>query len=91
MIVSGTVIEGSSRDIKTDFDAIKSKDFMEKLSQVEVLEWRYKDADKADRHIGPIAEDFYKLFKLGPDNKHISPRDVASIALLAAKELQKTI
>jgi len=35
-----------------------------------------------------MAEDFYSLFKLGPDNKHINPNDLASVAIIAAKELQ---
>ena len=62
---------------------------MEKLAQIKVEEWRYKNADKNDRHISPMAEDFYSLFKLGPDNKHINPNDLASVAIIAAKELQK--
>ncbi len=79
----------SSRAAKTDFTEIKTSDVMKKLTQVNVEEWRYKEADKNDRHISPMAEDFYALFKLGPDNKHINPNDLASVALIAAKELQK--
>ncbi len=94
MLVRGSVTANgilltSSRASKTDFSAIKTADVMEKLRKVEVEEWRYKAADRNDRHISPMAEDFYSLFKLGPDNKHINPNDLASVALIAAKELQR--
>jgi len=36
-----------------------------------------------------MAEDFYKLFKLGADNKHVLGTDMASIAIVAAKELHE--
>lgn len=94
MLVRGSVTANgilltSSRSSKTDFSSIKPADVMEKLEQINVEEWRYKNADKNDRHISPMAEDFYSLFQLGPDNKHINPNDLASVALIAAKELQR--
>lgn len=94
MLVRGSVTANgilltSSRSAKTDFSSIKTEDVMKKLEKINVEEWRYKNAEKDDRHISPMAEDFYSLFKLGPDNKHINPNDLASVALIAAKELQK--
>jgi len=93
MIVKGSVTANgilltSSKHSKTDIKPIKASDFMEKLKKVEIAEWRYKKADKNDRHISPMAEDFYSLFQLGPDDKHINPNDLASVAIVAAKELQ---
>ena len=76
----------SSRSAKTDFAEIKTSDVMKKLAEINVEEWSYKG--KKDRHISPMAEDFYSLFQLGPDNKHINPNDLASVAIIAAKELQ---
>lgn len=78
----------SSRASKTDISAVKASEVMDKLKQVEIAEWRYKQADKNDRHISPMAEDFYSLFKLGRDGKTINPNDLASVAIVAAKELQ---
>jgi len=83
------VLLTSSKHSKTDIEPIKPAEVMEKLKQVEIAEWRYKKADKNDRHISPMAEDFYSLFQLGPDDKHINPNDLASVAIIAAKELQK--
>ena len=42
-------------------------------------------------HIGPMAQDFYKLFNLGNDDKSISTIDPSGIALAAIKEQQKII
>lgn len=81
-------IASSSRAVKKDFTKINAKDVMSKIKNLEVTEWRYKDKAAQGRHIGPMAEDFYKLFKLGADDKHVSATDMASIAIIAAKELQ---
>lgn len=88
-IVANGIALTSSRASKADFSPVKANEVMQKLAKIEVEEWRYKEADKGDRHISPMAEDFYSLFKLGPDNKHINPNDLASVAIIAAKELQK--
>ena len=82
------VLLDSSRASKTDIKPIKPAEVMAKLEQVEIAEWRYKKADKNDRHISPMAEDFYALFKFGRDGKSINPNDLASVAIIAAKELQ---
>lgn len=94
MIVSGNVTANgisltSSREAKSDIVPAKPAEIMAKLKQVELAEWRYKEADKDDRHLSPIAEDFYSLFQYGASNKHINPNDLASVALIAAQELQK--
>ena len=82
-------ISTSSRESKTDFEPINAEEVMSKIKAMEVSEWRYKDTESKGRHIGPMAEDFYSLFQLGPDDKHVAATDMASIALIAAKELQK--
>ena len=40
-------------------------------------------------HIGPMAQDFYRLFEVGYDDKTISTIDPAGIALAAIQELYK--
>jgi len=87
-VTANGVLLTSSKHSKTDIEPVKASDVMEKLKKVEIAEWRYKAADKNDRHISPMAEDFYALFQLGPDDKHINPNDLASVAIIAAKELQ---
>lgn len=76
----------SSRESKTDFEAVDSETVLDRLDQLEILSWRYKEDDETDRHIGPIAEDFQNVFSLG-DGTHISAVDTSGIAFAAIKGL----
>jgi hypothetical protein len=51
-----------------------------------LTEWSYKD-DSATRHIGPMGQDFYSLFNIGTDEKHIAPIDEGGVALAAIQGL----
>ena len=37
-----------------------------------ITSWSYKAEKPSVRHIGPMAQDFYKAFGLGLDDKHIT-------------------
>lgn len=52
-----------------------------------ISQWSYKAQDESIEHIGPMAQDFYRLFGLGEDDKHINTLDPDGIALAAIKEL----
>ncbi|MFN0031083.1 MAG: tail fiber domain-containing protein [Flavobacteriales bacterium] len=75
----------SSRDLKEMFIELNSQDILEKISSLEMKQWKYKQ-NKA-WHIGPIAEDFYEAFGLGLDNKSISTIDPAGVALVGVQAL----
>jgi hypothetical protein len=62
---------------------------LKKLMQLSITKWKYRGTN--EYHIGPMAQDFYKLFKVGTDDKSISSIDPAGIALIAIQEQQKTI
>lgn len=83
----GTLTEGSGRDIKDHIIKIDPEVVLTKLDDLAIKEWNYAD-EEADRHMGPMAEDFYATFGLGPDNKHIAPKDLAGVALAAVKALK---
>lgn len=40
-------------------------------------------------HLGPMAQDFYTAFHLGPDDKHITTVDADRVALAAIQALYK--
>lgn len=84
--IAGTLTEGSSRDIKDNVAVVDSSTVLAKLDELEISEWNYAGDDEI-RHIGPMAEEFYGAFGLGPNAKHIAPKDLAGIALAAAKAL----
>ena len=47
-----------------------------------ISEWSYKSSPE-DRHIGPMAQDFYEQFKLGGTKTGISSIDTGGVALAA--------
>jgi trimeric autotransporter adhesin len=85
----GTWTNTSSRIKKENFSAINGLELLQKILQMPVQKWKYKGTN--EYHIGPVAEDFYKLFGLGTDDKGISTVDPAGIALAAIQEQQKII
>lgn len=86
--ISGTLSEGSSRAIKGNVTPLDEELLLEKLQQLSISEWSYLAGSEA-RHVGPMAEEFYSMFGLGIDDQHIAPKDLAGIALAAAKALNK--
>ena len=53
------------------------------------MKWNYKGSDET--HIGPIAEDFYRIFGVGVDEKSISTIDPSGVALAAIQAQQNII
>ena len=75
---------------KTDIRPADSKAVLDKVVQLPIKEWRYKEQnDPSIRHIGPMAQDFWNAFHLGEDSLGISTLDPDGIALAAIQELAK--
>ena len=90
LTIAGTLTQGSSRDLKTDFTSLDPKDVLARVSALPVSLWSYK-TENAVRHVGPMAEDFHQAFGLGADDKHIAPGDQAGVALLAVQGLDQLL
>jgi len=86
--VYGTFNNLSDRNAKQDFAPVSSAQILDKVLQLPVSEWSYK-MDTATRHIGPVAQDFYSVFNLGTDDKHIAPIDEGGVALAAIQGLNQ--
>jgi hypothetical protein len=80
--VYGTFNNQSDRNSKEDFALVSPPQLLDKVLQLPISEWSYKQ-DSATRHIGPMGQDFYSLFNIGTDEKHIAPIDEGGIALAA--------
>jgi trimeric autotransporter adhesin len=83
----GTWANASDVNKKEDFTTLNGTDLLQKISSLPITKWRYKGSE--EYHIGPMAQDFHKLFGLGTDDKGISTVDPAGIALAAIQELIK--
>jgi hypothetical protein len=90
MDINGMLNQGSSRSIKTDIVAADPRATLRAVAALPLLHWRYK-ADAGVRHVGPMAEDFYRAFGLGSDDKHIAAGDQAGVALLAIQGLDQVV
>jgi len=93
LTAGGTWTNGSSRHFKENFEQLNIVEFLNLIEALSVPAWNYKGSD--ERHIGPIAEDFVKLFDVGAtceddgrrDDRYLSAGDVAGVALVGIKAL----
>ena len=90
LTIAGTLSQGSSRDIKY-VQALHTDDILNRLRTLQISQWQYHSDAKQSSHIGPMAEDFYQLFGLGADDKHIAASDVAGVAMASIQALANTI
>lgn len=87
IISLGSVFNASDRNLKENIKRVKDDEILNKVDSLNISFWNYKTEDKTIRHIGPMAQDFYKIFKVGVDNKHISTLDAAAVAIASVKAL----
>jgi hypothetical protein len=81
----------SSRELKENFTKLKAEEILKKISQLEVTRWNYKTEGSAVTHIGPVAEDFWQLFKTGDSDKSIALIDETGVALAGVKALLEKV
>jgi hypothetical protein len=61
-----------------------------KVVSLPITTWNYK-AEADARHIGPMAQDFYSAFGVGPDDKHIAFLDEGGVAFAAIQGLNQKL
>jgi hypothetical protein len=88
--VYGTFDNSSDRNAKQDFAPVDPARILEKVGQLPISEWSYKE-DPKTRHVGPMGQDFYATFNIGTDEKHIAPIDEGGVALAAIQALNKEL
>lgn len=85
--IGGTWMNGSSKTYKHNITAVHAKDILKKVNQLPIYQWTYNGGN--ERHIGPLAEDFYQLFATGSDSLHISTIDPSGVALASVQALSQ--
>lgn len=86
---NGTWTNNSDVNRKHAFDGISGEAVLENLSTLPISSWSYRTEAPGIRHIGPMAQDFHAVFRLGDDPKAISSVDEAGVALAAAQALER--
>jgi len=88
--VNGTFVSSSDRNLKENFAPVNPRAVLEKVAALPLSQWNYK-ADAGTRHLGPMAQDFYAAFGIGPDDKHIATVDADGVALAAIQGLNQKV
>jgi hypothetical protein len=70
---------------------VEEKQVLQKLLNVPIHTWSYRDQTPSIQHMGPLAEDFYTVFGLGEDEKYINTVDLDGVALAAIQGLCKLL
>lgn len=91
MTIAGNLNQQSDRNMKEGFTAVDADAVLRKIASLEITSWNYKDDDSSVRHIGPMAQDFHAAFKVGLNDKTISPVDTAGVSLAAIQALNKRL
>ena len=68
---------------------VNGADVLSRLKGIEVSTWNYISEGRQVRHMGPMAEDFFKAFQLGTGNTSIGLQDLTGVSLAAIKELDQ--
>ncbi|HXT11888.1 MAG TPA: tail fiber domain-containing protein [Candidatus Angelobacter sp.] len=91
-VVANGVTLTSDRNAKENFTDVNPESILEKVASLPMSEWNYKIDDAAQKHIGPMAQDFHAAFGLdGADDKHISVVDEGGVALAAIQGLNQKL
>ncbi len=77
----------SSKFSKQGFISINPRSILERIANLEISEWNFKDELNQRRHIGPMAEDFASVFGLGSNAAQISLIDATGVALAGIQGL----
>ena len=90
-VTANGVLLTSDRNAKENFTPLNPKAVLAKVVALPVTEWNYKSDDQAQKHIGPMAQDFQAAFQLSADDKHISVVDEGGVALAAIQGLNEKL
>lgn len=78
----------SSRTLKENFHRVDGEDVLKRIKTLPVTTWTMKADKSGARHLGPVAEDFYKAFELGIGRTTIGMNDIDGVNLAAVKALE---
>ena len=82
--------DNSDRRLKENFTSIKPREILKSVASLPINSWSYK-GNRTERHIGPVAQDFYSAFSVGSGDTHIAALDSSGIALAAIQGLNEIV
>ena len=91
ILATGTITPNSDRNAKADFAAVDNASILERVSKLNIQQWRFKAETKGVKHIGPMAQDFRAAFGLGENPTAIATVDADGVALAAIQGLNEKL
>jgi hypothetical protein len=81
----------SDKRKKTNFKELNKEEILTKVAALPVTSWNYKTQPAEQRHIGPMAQDFYAAFHLDGvgNNTTINTIDIDGVNMVAIQALEK--
>lgn len=89
LTAGGTWTNASSRALKENIQSLNTDEALTTLNNLNPVKFNYK-ADKAEKHVGFIAEDAPELVAT-KDKKGMSPMDVVAVLTKVVQDQQKSI
>jgi trimeric autotransporter adhesin len=77
----------SSRTLKEHFAPVDGEEVLARMRDVPITTWSMIGADTAIRHMGPVAEDFHRAFRLGLGETAIGLGDIDGVTFAGVKAL----
>ncbi|MBK7566888.1 MAG: tail fiber domain-containing protein [Bacteroidetes bacterium] len=88
LTTGGVWTNASDERIKDQKQQLDKNEMLEKINKLKIERWHYLADEQNITHIGPYAQDFYKLFEVGDDTT-ISTIDPAGVALIGIQALSE--
>ncbi|HLF32730.1 MAG TPA: tail fiber domain-containing protein [Cyclobacteriaceae bacterium] len=87
LTVGGVWTNGSDKNKKENIAHVYGKDILAKINILPITRWNYIGEPASVTHIGPMAQDFFELFRTGDDDRYISTIDPSGVALAGIQAL----
>jgi hypothetical protein len=91
LTAGGTWQNASDVNTKENFEFLNGSEVLQKINRLPVTKWNYIVEGSRVKHIGPMAQDFQRIFEVGSSDKAISTIDPSGIALIGVQELAKEV
>lgn len=81
----------SDARVKEKVAAVDAQEILRGVASLPLSTWKYQSQNASIRHIGPMAQDFKKVFGVGEDERYITTVDADGVALAAIQGLNEKV
>ena len=87
----GVWTDTSDANRKENINPVDARAILDRVRDLPISTWNFKDENESIRHLGPMAQDFHAAFALGADDKHLASLDSGGVALAAIQGLYELV